>query len=363
MSTVNITPNMNLPNPVPGVDSGPDYADNLESSLNQIDQHNHSAGQGVLIQPNGINISSDLPFGGNNATALRSVRLESQSAPITNTAPDVGILYVSGNELWYNDYTGGNQVQITVNGLINATSSGISSGTATAAFSAGVLVVKSSSTSFANIDVQSVVLANAGNLVNQLTLLAPTLSSSYDLTLPSVPLTLSILTVDTSGVMGYTMNATVADPVGQAMSSTGANAVANSRTRTTGTSVGVGGVALSASCGNPSITSTAVTGIVNLQVDIVTSGRPVFVGIVQDGSGQANLAAAPSSNLLNIYFRRDLSAVIMTSQVSDFGEVATSIFYQVDFPSAGSHHYEVLYSLNAPGSGLFPFSKLVAYEL
>lgn len=204
---------MNLPNPVPGVDSGPDYADNLESSLNQIDQHNHSAGQGVLIQPNGINISSDLPFGGNNATALRSVRLESQSAPITNTAPDVGILYVSGNELWYNDYTGGNQVQITVNGLINATSSGISSGTATAAFSAGVLVVKSSSTSFANIDVQSVVLANAGNLVNQLTLLAPTLSSSYDLTLPLVPPSLSFLTVDSSGVMGYTLNSTIANAV------------------------------------------------------------------------------------------------------------------------------------------------------
>jgi hypothetical protein len=199
MANFNVTPNMQLPNPVPGVDPGPDYASNLQSCMNIIDQHNHTTGQGVQIVPAAININADLPFNSNNAISLRSVRFVSQSSPIANSAPNVGILYVSGNELWYNDYTGGNQVQITTNGQINATSSGIASGTATAAFSAGTLVVKSSSTSFANVDLQSVLLSNAGNLTNQLTLLAPTLSSSYDLTLPVVPSVTSIMALDSSG--------------------------------------------------------------------------------------------------------------------------------------------------------------------
>lgn len=197
-----ISPNMNLPVPIVGVDTGPGYAQNIDSSLNIIDQHNHSNGQGVLIQPNGLDISSDLPFNANNATNLRTVRFASQIAPIPNMTPDVGVLYVSGNELWYNDYTGGNQVQITTNGLINATASGIASGTATASFSAGVLVVKSAPTSFANVDLQSVVLSNPGDLINQLTLLAPTLAGSYDLTLPTIPAQTNVMTLDVSGNMG-----------------------------------------------------------------------------------------------------------------------------------------------------------------
>lgn len=285
MANINVTPNMNLPNPVPGVDPGPDYAINIQSCINITDQHNHSAGQGVQIQPSGLNISSDLPFNGNNATLLRTVRLISQGSPIPNTAPDVGCLYVSGNELWYNDYTGGNQVQITTNGLINATSSGIASGTASASFSAGTLIVKSSSTSFANIDMQSAVLSNAGNLSNQLTLLAPALSSSYDLTLPTVPLALSILTIDTSGNMGYTMNAASADPVGQAMSSTGANAVL-----ATSSNANMGGKAVQESGKNLVVSNANATNSLAIIRGIIGSAGNIDTGegftIVANGGGQ-----------------------------------------------------------------------------
>lgn len=192
---------MNLPNPVPTVDPGPDYSYNIQASINGIDQHNHSPGQGIAIQPNGLNISSDLSFVNNNAIQLRSVRFTSQLAVLSLPA-DVACLYVVGNELYYNDYTGGNNVQITMNGVVNATSSGISSGTATAAFVAGTLVVKSSSSSFANVDVQSIILSNAGNITNQLTLQAPTLTSSIIETLPAIPVsTTSIMQMDTSGNM------------------------------------------------------------------------------------------------------------------------------------------------------------------
>lgn len=210
MANYIVTPEMNLPNPVPGVDPGPDYANNIQASLNQIDQHNHSTGQGVQIQPNGLNISSDLPFNNNNATLLNSTRFISLLSPLTNSAPNVGCLYVSGNELYFNDYSGGHQVQITANGLVNATSSGISSGTASASFSAGTLVVKSSSTSYANIYMQSAVLALSGNLVNQLTLQAPSAlsSGSYSITLPTIPAVKSIMALDASGNMSapYTVD-------------------------------------------------------------------------------------------------------------------------------------------------------------
>src|SRR5271165_1148795 len=143
MSTYNLTPLMNLPNPNPGADPGPDYAQNIQACYNIIDGHNHSAGSGNQINPSGININADLPFGSNNATLLRSVRLIAQGSPLSG-AQDLGCLYVAGVDLYYNDESG-NQVQITSAGAVNATSSGIVSGSATASFSGGVLVVNQAS--------------------------------------------------------------------------------------------------------------------------------------------------------------------------------------------------------------------------
>lgn len=197
-----ISPNMNLTVPTVGQELGPAWANDINADLSVIDGHNHSAGSGVPINPGGISINSDLPFGSNNATQLRAARFTAQASPIPNSGSDVGEIYVSGNELYYNDVTGGNQVQLTTNGSVNATSSGIASGTASAAFSAGVLLVKSNSTSGANVEMQSAVLTNSGNLTNTLTLQAPTLTTSLTETLPNPPAsTTSIMQMDTSGNM------------------------------------------------------------------------------------------------------------------------------------------------------------------
>ncbi len=193
---------MNLPNPIPGSSGGPQYALDLQSCLNVIDQHNHSAGSGQQIQPNGLNINGDLSFQSNNAYALRSTRFTPQVSPIANAGLDVGILYVSGNELYYNDVTGGHQVPITLNGNVNATSSGISSGAASAAFVGGVLEVKSSSTNGANIKIQNLILTNNADYTNTLTLQAPNLAGgSIAETLPPIPLVTSFMTMDSSGNM------------------------------------------------------------------------------------------------------------------------------------------------------------------
>src|ERR1700721_1530884 len=127
MAKVNGRPNMNLPVPVPTQDPGPDWANNLYACLfNVLDQHNHSSGNGVQINPSGLNLNADVSFLTNNATNLRSTRYLSQGAPLSGAA-DLGCVYVSGGELFYNDIAG-NQVKITSGGTVNATSSGIASG-------------------------------------------------------------------------------------------------------------------------------------------------------------------------------------------------------------------------------------------
>lgn len=208
---VNTSPNMNLPVPIPGVTPGPLWAQDIVAALTQIDSHNHSFGQGVQIQPNGLNISGDLTFQANNATNLRTARFSPQSSPIANTAPDVGAVYVSGNELYYNDVSGGHQVQLTSNGSINATSSGISSGTASASFSAGTLVVLSNVNTPANIEFGSAIMGNAASWPYFVTLQPPSSISNpgYTLTLPTIPASNSFMTLDTSGNMGAGISQTL----------------------------------------------------------------------------------------------------------------------------------------------------------
>lgn len=215
---------MGLIIPGVGTEASPTWATDLNASLASIDSHNHSSGQGVQIQPNGMNINADLAFQGNNATLLRSTRFSPQGAVLSGSL-DVGCLYVVGNELYYNDVTGGHNVQITSSGSVNATSSGISSGTASAAFSAGVLVVKASSSSGANTLMQSLVLTNSGNLTNQLTVQAPSLAASYSLTLPSVPVSTELLQIDTSGNISANSASTQAlNPTGAVIMFAGSSA-------------------------------------------------------------------------------------------------------------------------------------------
>lgn len=209
---VNISPNMSLPIPIPGVTPGPTWASNINSSFLLIDQHNHSAGEGVQIQPNGLNINSDLTFGGNNATHLRTTRFTPQSGPITNTGADVGELYVSGNEIYYNDVSGGHQVKITTNGSVNAGAgsiTGLPSGTASASYSAGTFTWQSATSTAANMDFRSAILRNSTASSKGLTLNPPAaMGADITETLPTIPAGLSFMTMSSAGNMGTGISTT-----------------------------------------------------------------------------------------------------------------------------------------------------------
>lgn len=206
MADFTTSPNMNLPVPTVGAAAGPLYAQYVDGCLTIIDQHTHSSGSGVQINPSGININADLPFNINNATLLRTSRYSPAVSPIASSAPDLNCLYVavtgSNNELYYND-SSGNQVQLTSAGVVNATSSGISSGSATASFVSSVLVVNAAASTPANIQVASVLLGNNSAGTNFITLSPPgALASSYPLVLPTLPPATMFVTLDSSGNFG-----------------------------------------------------------------------------------------------------------------------------------------------------------------
>ncbi len=209
----NISPNMLMPIPIPGVTPGPEWASDINRSFTIIDQHNHSTGRGVPVQPNGLNINSDLTFQSHNAIALRTTRFTTQAAILT-AAADKGELYVVGNELYYNDVTGGNKIAITSNGSVNAGAgsiTGLPSGTAGVSYSGGTYVFQSATNTAANIDGESFILRNSSASSNGLTLNPPAaMGSNFSLTLPSLPASQKIMTLDASGNMAapYTVDGT-----------------------------------------------------------------------------------------------------------------------------------------------------------
>lgn len=199
MSEVIISPNMNLPVPVVGSEPGPDWANDNNACLGIIDSHDHASGSGVQITPDGLNINSNLPFNDYGATGLSLLSFSAQSSITT-----IDSLYVKGVDLYYRDGSS-NEVRITTGGAVNATSSGISNGTATASFVSTVLVVNSASNTPANIQCGSVLLGNNVAGSHFLTLQPPNaMAADYSLTLPSVPAAQQFVSIDTSGnISGY----------------------------------------------------------------------------------------------------------------------------------------------------------------
>lgn len=367
MST--LTPNMSLNVPIIGVDSGLTWEQQINANSSILDGHNHSVGSGVPVGPAGININADLPFGSNNATQLRSARFTAQDSPLS-LAADLGCLYVSGVDLYYNDENG-NQIQITTGGLVNATSSGISSGTASASFSASTLVVNAASNTPANVQCASVLLGNTGVSGSNYCTVSPpsSLAGNYSLTLPPIPAQTNVMTLTSAGVM----SSITYDAVGQGMTSAGANAIAASVTRATGSSSEpVGGVAISAGSGIFSTASGTPVDIPNLAVTLVTSGRPVYVGLqtllASNSYLQANSGGGAGTVQANFSLVRDGSVTLMTAKIQvgpivDI-EIPPSTLSYIDYTvTAGSHSYKA--QVSAPNGGFAATNGvvLVAYEL
>jgi microcystin-dependent protein len=200
MNSSYTTANMSLVVPVVGVEVGPNWANDLNSSLTILDSHSHVPGSGVPITPLAININSNLPMNGNNLISINALTF----LP-TSTAPSVGSLYETGIDLYYIDGNG-NVIRLTQSGSVTGSSgtiTGLPSGTASASYGSSTFTFQSATNTGATIDAASYILRN--NTANSfgLTLQPPnSLGTNYSLTLPLVPaVSNSVVLLDTSGNM------------------------------------------------------------------------------------------------------------------------------------------------------------------
>lgn len=193
---------MGLPIPIVSQDPGPTYATNVNTCLTTIDSHDHSTDKGVPITPSGMNITADLPFGGNNVTQARSVRFSSQPAPISGIS-DIGCVYESGVDLYYNDGDG-NQVRLTQSGGVAGTPGSITGLVSPAAvtYVAPTFVFQSGSNIAGNLDARNVILRNSAASSYGLTLQPPAgMVGDFNVVLPALPGSQSFMTIDASGNM------------------------------------------------------------------------------------------------------------------------------------------------------------------
>ncbi len=155
-----------------------------------------------------------------------------------------------------------------------------------------------------------------------------------------------------------------------ATDNTTGNTMWDAHTRSTGTSVGVRGVALSSVSGAISISSTTPTTI-GVTATIVTSGRPVWVGLTA-GTSTAYIGGSPSGTgtknyIFGIY--RDGTLIskheIVIDAISTAMAIPPSSVWCIDTPSAASHAYTCRISPLVGSSGNATCDNVIiaAFEL
>jgi hypothetical protein len=227
-----------------------------------------------------LNINSDLSFQDNNGISLRSIRFQSQPAPLA-IASDLGCLYESGVDLYYNDGNG-NQIRLTQSGSIVGTAgsiTGLPSGTAGASYAAGTFTFQSATLTSANLDFGSAILRNNSISSHGLTLSPPAaMGADFNLVLPSIPANTSFVTLDTSGNLSGGINTslgiTTSNIASQAIT---AAKIANQTI--TGSQVSQTAPIFSGTVTYTNAGDTAIHDVTGLNGAITTTGHAVLVAL------------------------------------------------------------------------------------
>lgn len=221
-----------------------------------------------------------------------------EKAQIENLASDPVGVGLSRGRLWYNTAVGqfkyydGSAVQVVTSLGTSADAIGVAM-TATGADAIGTSMTSTGANAVAG-DVTSTG-ANA---------IASVMTSTGANSIGSTMTSTGANAILATSTLWPSPTTSIANSIGSAMTSTGANAVANTRTRTSASDVSVGGVAISGSSGAYTTTSTTYQDIPNVNVQIDTTGRPVRLCLIPDGSGNLSyLGVARNSSVANCAFR------------------------------------------------------------
>lgn len=263
------SPNMLLPIPVVGTEAGPLYAKDINNSLTIVDQHDHSAGSGVPITPDGLNINASLTFNNQAAINLASVTLVGQTITSLNTVYETTV-----GDLHYIN-SSGLDIQITNSTGVAVTPTAIPGLVAPASVEyiplASTFVWQSDTGIAADMDFGSAIMRNLSpDSTFALTLQPPTLSSDYTITLPTLPGTASLMALDSSG------NITAPYSI-----SGGLNASVLTPGSITSTQIAPQGVS-SSNILNNSITTTQINSAAG-----ITNSQLATANVVRSGTGQS----------------------------------------------------------------------------
>jgi hypothetical protein len=132
---------------------------------------------------------------------------------------------------------------------------------------------------------------------------------------------------------------------------------------------------ISASSGSSSSASTSYIDVPNLSVTITTTGRPVMILFISDGSGNPSRLwlRAATDNANNFYAQILRGASVITTQniqveasslgaYSDMAESPASL-NQMDFPAAGTYTYKLQAKFQAGNIWNVEYVKMVVFEL
>jgi hypothetical protein len=365
------TPNMNLPEPVVSTTGGPDWATQLNNCLDIIDSHDHSSGYGVPVTPAGMNISTDLSMNINNLTLVRSVRFSPQVAPL-GLVTDLGCLYESGVDLYYNDGSG-NQVRITQSGGVAGSPGSIASlsspASATYVSASAKFVWQSAANVAASLDARNLILRSSAASSFGLTLTPPTIAADFTLTLPTVPVGTRFMTLDNTGVMGASYN------VDNSTLEVSSNLIQVKDGGVTKPKLAALGQQVSTLTSLTfSTSSTSFVDVTNLTVSITTTGRPVFVAMIPDPAGadaafcsaQENSSGGDATGI--VAFLRGATNIGQFQLSSVVGSGANFIatpgtFLTIDVVAAGTYTYKVQAKRVFGDTFGVNYFKLIAYEL
>jgi hypothetical protein len=348
------TPNMSLVQPTIGVDSGLFWEQSTNSNSTIIDGHNHTPGYGVQIPPAGLNLNSNVTFQNNSATNLKASIFTPQASFATLYS-----IYTIGNDLYYNDGAG-NVIQLTSGGVVNATASGISDGSGnSAAFVGGVLVVKNTSTAPDNIQAASLLMGNVGTASSKYLTLNPpaAMGSNIAETLPTIPGSTLPMTMDSSGNMG-----TAQIVAGQITSGTITTTQINGSAGITTGQIAAVGQQVSSSCGSYLTTSTSYANVTNLSVTITTTGKPVELSLIPDGTSSGSSLGSNVTMTLE-FFNSTSSAIVGVYTLPTNQSIIVPPPPVKDVPAAGTYTYVVRVILGSSGVGGVTNLKLFAYEI
>lgn len=363
-----LSPNMQLPVPTVGQESGPQYAFDINSSLTLVDSHDHTPGKGVQITPSGLNINNSLAMNNNFLVSTAGVTFQAQGS----TAP-LNTVYEKGVDLYYVDGNG-NDVRLTQSGGVAGSPGSISNLTspASASYVSGLstFVWQSGTGIAANMDLGALLLRNLSpNSTFAITLQPPAaLSSNYTITLPALPATTSFLTITSSGTMASSvataqgiitsMIADQAVTAGKIATSTITQLQVSPGTLTTTSlsasagilpsqtnSTGVLNNAQTTAIQQFTTSSTSPVPITDLEVNVVTAPdfvfnniRPVFLNFSGTGSpGEGTIVVTGGTAAFEMRWYNSASFVTGIQIVQlPVGSYPASVLNCMAFPSAGN---------------------------